>query len=216
MEAANGTIPVCAHNEAVQALMEQHPDATILSIDGVGAFDLISRESNVEHAMPRRELCHPFRADVPWPSRVRICGRMILEKHTASTKGRERTGRPPHASLVFPCPAFSSRNVDSRLQEDDRLMAFLDDVYVVNPRPDTVLHSYTALEDELWTHASIRINGGKARVWNRSGSQPHGCDVLQRIGSPVGPGMLSCGEVQTWPTVQQGIKILGTPLGKPR
>ena len=30
---------------AVQALTEQHPDATILSIDGEGAFDLISRES---------------------------------------------------------------------------------------------------------------------------------------------------------------------------
>ena len=54
--------------------------------------------------------------------------------------------------------------VNSRLQEDDKLMAFLDDVYVVNPGPDSVLHSYTALEEELWTHAGIRINGGTTRV----------------------------------------------------
>ena len=91
-------------------------------------------------------------------------------------------------------------------------MAFLDDVYVVNPRPDSVLHSYTALEEELWTHAGTRINGGKTRVWNRSGSQPRGCDILQRIAVQSDP------DAVVWrgsdvPTVQQGIKILGTPLG---
>ena len=91
-------------------------------------------------------------------------------------------------------------------------MAFLDDVYVVNPRPDSVLHSYTVLEEELWTHAGIRINGGKTQVWNRSGSQPRGCDILQRIAIQSDP------DAVVWrgsdvPTVQQGIKILGTPFG---
>ena len=91
-------------------------------------------------------------------------------------------------------------------------MAFLDDVYVVNPRPDSVLHSYTALEEELWTHAGIRINGDKTRVWKRSGSQPRGCDIFQRIAVQSDP------DAVVWrgsdvPTVQHGIKILGTPLG---
>ena len=36
---------------AVHSLTEQHPDATILSIDGVGAFDLISRESMLRGLM---------------------------------------------------------------------------------------------------------------------------------------------------------------------
>ncbi len=35
--------------------------------------------------------------------------------------------------------------VSNRLQADDKLMAFLDDVYVVNARPDNVLHSYRVL-----------------------------------------------------------------------
>ena len=102
--------------------------------------------------------------------------------------------------------------VSNRLQADDKLMAFLDDVYVVNARPDNVLHSYRVLVEELWTHACIRINGGKTQVWNQSGSQPHGCDILQRI------AVLSDPDVVVWrgsdvPTVHQGIKILGTPLG---
>ncbi len=49
-------------------------------------------------------------------------------------------------------------------------------------------------------------------MWNQSGSQPHGCDILQRI------AVLSDPDVVVWrgsdvPTVHQGIKILGTPLG---
>ena len=70
-------------------------------------------------------------------SPVRICGRMILERHTP--RGGGRTRRPPHASPL----AFSTRSGDSRLQEDDKLMAFLDDVYVVNPRQTcfAVVHS---------------------------------------------------------------------------
>ena len=101
--------------------------------------------------------------------------------------------------------------VANRLQADDIFIAFSDDVYVVNARPDNVLHSHRALEEELWTHACIRINGGKTQVWNHSGSRPHGCDILQRVAVQADP------DTVVWrgsdvPTVHQGIKILGTPL----
>ena len=60
---------------AVKALTEQHPDATILSIDGVGDFDLISRESLVRpHEMRLRELGHAFRADVLRPAGYFVAG----------------------------------------------------------------------------------------------------------------------------------------------
>ena len=52
----------------------------------------------------------------------------------------------------------------------------------------------------MWTHAGIRINGGKTRVWNRSGSQPRGCDAVVWRGSDV-------------PTVQQASRFLGHLLG---
>ena len=70
-------VPRAPFAHAVQALTEQHPDAAILSIDGVGAFDLISRESMLRGLMrcPGREFGHAFRADVLWPTkRVLVAG----------------------------------------------------------------------------------------------------------------------------------------------
>ena len=101
----------------------------------------------------------------------------------------------PLMPLLFSLGQHSALEaVNSRLQEDDKFMALLDDVYVVNPRPASVLHSYTALEEELWTHAGIRINGDKTRVWKRSGSQPRGCDIFQRIAVQSDPDAVVCVE----------------------
>ena len=151
---------------AVHALTEQHPDATILSIDGVGAFDLISRESMLRGLMrcPGGSSVMPF----VWMFDGQPSACLWRGTHHAP-RGGGRTRRPPHPLLFSLGQHSALEAVNSRLQEDDKLMAFLDDVYVVNPRPDSVLHSYTALEEELWTHAGMRINGGKTRVWNRSG-----------------------------------------------
>ena len=48
--------------------------------------------------------------------------------------------------------------------------------------------------------ARIRIRGGNTNVWNRGGERPAICDVLERI-------------ARFHPSDQQGIKVLGTPLG---
>ena len=89
--------------------------------------------------------------------------------------------------------------VNSRL-----LMAFLDDVCVVN------VQTVFCIRTQFW-----RKNCGPMRRYgstgNRSGSQPRGCDILQNC-NPIGP------DAVVWrgsdvPTVQQGIKILGTLLG---
>lgn len=65
---------------------------------------------------------------------------------------------------------------------------------------------YKAIEEELWRHARIRVNTGKTQVWNRSGQQPAGMEELgQRAWRGAGSGS----------TEQQGVKILGTPLGHP-
>ena len=61
-------------------------------------------------------------------------------------------------------------------------------------------------------HVCIRINCGKTKVWNKAGIRPAAYDALERIariGNPraivwKGPGV---------PTHEQGIKVLGTPLG---
>ena len=86
---------------AVQALTEQHSDATILSIDGVGAFDFISRESMLGGDAPAGvRLCLSCRCSMA--SLVRTCGRMILERHTPCTKGRGENKETPLCLSCFP------------------------------------------------------------------------------------------------------------------
>ena len=92
---------------------------------------------------------------------------------------------------------------------------FLDDVYVTTPSPDRVGPIYRVLVAELYRHARIRINGGKTQVWNSGGICPDFCDVLERLAQQVDPA------ARVWrgsdlPAAQQGVTVLGTPLGRAR
>ena len=55
-----------------------------------------------------------------------------------------------------------------RMQENDVLFAYLDDEYDVC-RPDRVGAIFAILQQELQTHAEIRLHLGKLQVWNRGG-----------------------------------------------
>ena len=79
-------------------------------------------------------------------------------------------------------------------------------------RGDRVAPACTAVQQELWVHAGIRVHTGKTKVWNRVGIRPVVCDVLERIVRTENP------HATVWtgsdiPSHQQGVKILGTPLG---
>ena len=57
-------------------------------------------------------------------------------------------------------------------------------------------------------HVGIQIHCGKTQIW------PRACDVLERVAQAVNP------TARVWrgsmlPEVQQGMKVLGTPLGHP-
>ena len=139
---------------ALQAVCELDPEATVTSIDGISAYDSISRRAN--------------------------------------------------AAL---------QEVQGRLHPNERLFAYLDDVYVVS-KPDRVGAIYTVLQEALWTHARIRVHGGKTHVWNLAGQKPDVCEAMQRIAEVSNP------RAQVWrgsevPSTKQGIKVLGTPLGHP-
>ena len=78
--------------------------------------------------------------------------------------------------------------------------------------PDRVGPVYAAMQDSLLRHAGIRIHVGKTKVWNKAGVRPQICDVLERMGRD---NDLSA---RVWrgsgvPSAEQGVKILGAPLG---
>ena len=54
----------------------------------------------------------------------------------------------------------------ARLREGERLLAFLDDLYIVTS-PDRTVEVHNILREELWCHARISLHQGKTRIWNR-------------------------------------------------
>lgn len=93
--------------------------------------------------------------------------------------------------------------VQAQLQPGEVIYAFLDDIYAV-VQPERVRAVHDLLARHLEAHARIRLNQGKARIWNRGGHAPPNIHTL-------GP--------DTWvgnrepPPEQQGITVLGAPIG---
>ena len=100
-----------------------------------------------------------------------------------------------------------------QLQNNESIFAFLDDICMVTT-PERVGAVYASVQEELRVHACIRIHTGTTKVWNRAGVRPEACNILERIARQDDPTAV------VWkgsdiPTSEQGLKILGTPLGHP-
>ena len=88
-----------------------------------------------------------------------------------------------------------------------KLMAFLVDVHVVTT-PPRVADSYAHLDRALWEHAGIRT-----QIFNRAGVFPPGCQHILRAGRQLTPPVVVWRGDSALPSDQQGVTILGTPLG---
>ena len=88
--------------------------------------------------------------------------------------------------------------IHRRTNPGEYLMAFLDDVYLATP-PARVGPMYAVVQEKLYVHARVCLVG---------------CNSLDQIARITHP------EAVVWtgsmiPTVEQGIKVLGTPIGHP-
>ena len=96
------------------------------------------------------------------------------------------------------------------LLPSEKLFAFLDDIFIGGER---MAFMHAQVESALWDHARIRINHGKTQLWNRTGVFPVGCENIGDAGRrAVLPEIVWRGD-QSLPTREQGIRVLGTPLG---
>ena len=180
------------------ALTEADPEATILSIDGISAFDLTSRSAmlrglvsvaGVPEAILFVRMFYGQPSLYIWEDDEGT----VHEIHQAEG-GEQGDALMP---LLF---ALGQHSVLASVQEGlapgDLLFAFLDDVYV-KTLPARVGAVDASVEGELFRHAGIRVHGGKTCVWNSARIRPPACDILEQIAQAH----------------QQGIKVLGTPLG---
>ena len=95
----------------------------------------------------------------------------------------------------------SWRSKTSSLTEN--LFASLDDIYIV-ANPERVRPLLDALSAALREHARVQLPAGKTRVWNAAGSI---ADLTRDVSEPVWVGDCSL------PPAQQGLLVLGAPLG---
>ena len=198
----------------IQTLTDQDHATTVLSVDGVGAFDLISRASMLEglRAMEGGDSVLPFvsqfyssASTYNWVDDVGVVHDVV------QGEGGEQ-GDPLMPALFALGQHRALVAVRERLLPDEHLLAFHDDVYIVC-RPDRVVPIHALLRAQLWHHARIQIHQGKTQVWNRGGVEPANIQFLQQDALIADPDAVVWRGDEVLPTIDQGVVILGTPLG---
>ena len=188
----------------LQVLTDADPNATIVSVDGIGAFDLISRNAmmkGVRHLVDGEQILYGQPSTYLWEDDVG-------EVHTVPQGEGGEQGDPlmPLLFCLGQHPALAA--VSASLREGERLFAFLDDLYIVC-RPERVGAVHALLERHLWDHAGNSLHAGKTSVWNRSGHCPPACAALQRAAVAVSPTAIVWRGDHTLSTDQQGLKCSG-------
>ena len=153
---------------ALQGLTETDPEATVLSIDGISAFDLVSRAamlrgvsgvSGGQRAILFMRMFYGEPSVYLWEDDHGV----VHNIHQAEGGEQGDALMPLHFALGQHAALVA---VQSKFIPEEKLMAFLDDIYVVI-RPERIGAVYVSLQNELLAHSGIRIHGGKTRVWNR-------------------------------------------------
>ena len=179
----------------------------MLSIDGIGAFDLISRGAMLDgiRSVLGGDSVLPFVLQFYINS-----SSYLWDTHEIRQDEGGVEGDPLMPMLYGHHRALLA--VQSQLLMNERLMAFLDDVYVVSELERTCeLHNI--LRQDLWDHSRIQIHARKTQMWNRGGHVLTDHDVMLaavRIEDPE--AQIWFGDLQA-PVGLRGIRVFGTPLG---
>ena len=167
---------------ALQAVTELVPEATITTIDGISAFESMSRRAILlgldrvaggRQALPFVRLFHSEPSAYLWEDDAGTV-------HTIH-QGEGGEQGDPLMPLLFSLGQHASLEaLQRRMRPTERLMAYLDDIYFAS-KPERVGDVVAASVQELWAHARIRVHGGKTHIWNRAGTKPQVCrDNLKR------------------------------------
>ena len=180
----------------LRAATDADPAVTILSLDGIGAYDHIFRAAMLERLekMPKARVILPFvRLSNVTPSNYSWWDAKG-ERHTVTQAEGGEQGDPLMTLLYSIDIQAALEEVATTLEPRDQLCAFLDDVYALC-QPSRVKDIHDALATSLFRVAGIRLYHGNTKVWNKGGVPPENVDSL--------------GEEAWQPTC---VMVLGTPI----
>ena len=199
----------------LQTLTDTDPEATVLSIDGVGAYDLISRNAMLEGLL-RMEggdqilpLCEMF---LRRPSTYLWEDEMGVSQSIPQGEAGEQ-GDPLMPMLFALGQHAALEAIQARMRVGEHVFADLDDIYTVS-RPARIDRLHAVIVEELGARACIHLTHSKTQVWNRGGTEPSGVEVMTRVARLLKPGAVVWRGDPTLPPVQQGLKVLGVPIGQ--
>ena len=207
----------------LRALTDAHPHAVVVSIDGIGAYDHIRRQAMLDRLrrLPAASSILPFvRLFYGTPSAY-VWKDAARQTHIVSQSEGGEQGDPLMPVLFALGQDAALREARRRLRGSghylgdlfddpvdssatENIFAFLDDVYIVTNRARARL-AFNTVTNYIRTIAGVDTNLGKCRVWSKAGGSPP-------------PGIAELGP-DVWrgdrPAVENGIVVLGTPLGRP-
>ena len=135
-----------------------------MSIDGIGAFDLISRVSMLKGLRSIEGFVLQFYGN---PSSF------LWEDDEGTTQEIRQGEGGEQGDPVMPMlyalgqhPALCA--IQSKLHGGEHLLAFLDDVHAVSS-PECTCDIHGVCDDDLWAHSRVQIHAGKTHIWNRAG-----------------------------------------------
>ena len=182
------------------------PDTTITSIEGVGTYDLISRNAMLEGILQMNDgdQIIPFvRMFYSGPSKN------LWEDEMGTTQYMPQGGREGQENPLMPM-LYALRQhgtlvvSQERMKDTERVFAYLDDVYLTR---DSGMQSIVS--EELHFRVHIEVHHDKTQIWNRSGVMPSEIEALTRAARAVKPDATVWTGDPELPPTQQGLKVLG-------
>ena len=189
----------------IRAATELDPELTVLSIDEMGAYDLMRRQAMLSklQSSPKLLPLLPFvRLSYGQPSRYWWRDKHGKRHVVKQGEGGEQ-GDPLMPALFCLGLTDTLSEVKAQLQPGEQFFAYLDDIYVLC-KPARVKQLYLLLKDTLKNNTGLDLNEGKTRVYNQSGTEPEG---VRELGAQVWTGALDKDPAE------RGLKVLGTPVG---
>ena len=184
-----------------------------MSLDGISAFDLISRKSMLEGLCrtPGGEQVLPFvRMFYGSPSVHLWENDSGVVHHIRQGEGGDQGD--PLMPLLYSLGQHSALvSIQGMLRDGERLFAFHDDLYVVTV-PNRVGAIFAVVQECMKRDANIRVRLGKIKVWNAGGIRPRACDVLQQIAEAAGSCVPVLEKVQVFQLRSRASRCWERPL----
>ena len=155
---------------ALQAATEADPDATILSVDGVGAFDTVSRQAMLRglSRVPGASACLPFvRQFYTAPSRF-VWHNAAGRPHAVDQAEGGEQGDPLMPALYALGQHPALVELQRHLRPGELAFAYLDDIYGIVPSARARV-VFDLLSQHLFRHARIQVHQGRTKAWNAAG-----------------------------------------------